>query len=114
MSAWALNNSAPATLAQAFAAPPSPWSLPWWGGLASMGMAAGDFPAQIAGLRVFYGGMVRELCLVAAADAPAGDTPMVRKGGTTYALYLVETADPSASSVRIQTAGGTKAVRLKT
>lgn len=43
-----------------------------------------------------------------------GDTPMLRKGGTTYAVYLVDTTDPNASSVRLHTGGGTKAIRLLT
>jgi hypothetical protein len=71
------------------------------------------FPAQIAGLRYFLG-TVKELCLVALADAPTGDQVRIRKGGTTYALYLVDPADPNASEIRIRTSGGTKAVRLKT
>jgi len=56
------------------------------------------------------------LCLVALADAPAGmgGCPRFRKGGVTYAVYLVETTDPNASAVRIQTTAGTKAIRLKT
>lgn len=74
------------------------------------------FPTQYAGLRTFYGAAVRELCLVATADAPAGMGAVWRilKGATTYAVYLVETTDPNASSVRLRTSAGTKAVRLKT
>lgn len=71
------------------------------------------FPAQFAGLRYFLG-TVRELCLVALGDAPAGDQWRIRKGGTDYAVYLVDTADPNASQVRIQTSEGLKAARLKT
>ena len=74
----------------------------------------GGFPTQYPGLRVYYGGAVRSLCLVAVADAPAGDTPIVRKGGVTYAVYLVDTTDPDASSVRIGTGAGVKAIRLLT
>lgn len=76
----------------------------------------GGFPTQYSGLRVYYGGAVRELCLVAAADANTGmgGAPMVRKGGVTYAVYLVETSDPDASLVRMRTSAGTKAIRLKT
>ena len=61
-------------------------------------------------------GSTIELCLVATADAPAGmgGQLRVRKGGTTYALYLVETTDPNASPVRIKTTTGTKSIRLKT
>lgn len=71
------------------------------------------FPAQFAGLRYFLG-TVRELCLVALADAPAGDQWRIRKGGTDYAVYLVDTTDPNASQVRVQTSEGLKAARLKT
>ena len=75
-----------------------------------------SFPTQYAGLRTYYGGAVRELCLVAAADANTGmgAAPMLRKGGVTYAVYLVETTDPLATPVRIRTDLGTKAMRIKT
>lgn len=75
-----------------------------------------SFPTQYAGLRTYYNGAVRELCLVAAADANTGmgGAPMVRKGGVTYAVYLVETTDPNATPVRISTTAGTKAIRVKT
>lgn len=76
--------------------------------------ATGGFPTQYPGLRVYYGGAVRSLCMVAVADAPTGDTPMVHKNGTTYAVYLVDTTDPNASSVRLRTNDGTKAIRLLT
>jgi hypothetical protein len=74
------------------------------------------FPAQYAGLRTFYGGAVKELCLVAEADAPTGMGGVVKvnKNGTLYAVYLVETNDANASSVRITTSAGTKSIRLKT
>jgi hypothetical protein len=36
------------------------------------------------------------------------------KGGVTYSVYLVETSDPNASRVRLQTTTGTKAIRIKT
>lgn len=72
-----------------------------------------SFPTQYAGLRFFHG-TVQSLCLVLPADAPTGDTPMVRKNGTTYALYLVATTDPDASTVRIKTNDGIKSVRLLT
>lgn len=71
------------------------------------------FPAQFAGLR-FYKGTVQELCLVALADAPAGNQIRIRKGGTDYAAYLVDTSDPNASGVRVRVGAGTKAIRLKT
>lgn len=79
-------------------------------------IVGGPFPVQFAGLRTFYGGAVRELCLVAVADAPAGmgGVLKVHKGGTDYAVYLVDTADPNASPVRINTSTAVKAIRLKT
>lgn len=78
--------------------------------------AEGSFPTQYAGLRTYYGGAVRELCLVAVADAPSGmgGVPRVYKGGTAYAVYLVETSDPNATPVRLRTSTGTKAIRVKT
>ena len=74
------------------------------------------FPTQFSGLRVYYGGSVRELCLVAEADAPTGMGGVIKidKNGTLYAVYLVETSDPNATPVRVQTSAGTKAIRLKT
>lgn len=75
--------------------------------------APSGFPTQFSGLR-FYKGSVQELCLVAVADAPAGAQWRVQKNGTTYAVYLVDTADPNASHVRVQTPAGVKAARLKT
>jgi len=71
------------------------------------------FPTQFAGLRYFLG-TVKELCLVALGDAPAGDQWRIRKGGTDYAVYLVDTTDPNASQVRVHTNDGVKAARLKT
>lgn len=76
--------------------------------------AEGSFPTQYPGLRVYDNGAVVSLCLVAVADAPTGDTPMIRKGGTTYAVYLVDPTDPNASTVRLRTNDGTKAIRLLT
>ena len=74
------------------------------------------FPAQFSGLRAYYQGAVRDLCLVAVADAPSGmgGVPRVRKGGTDYAVYLVETSDINASPIRVRTSAGTKAIRAKT
>jgi hypothetical protein len=64
----------------------------------------------------FYNAAVKELCLVAEADAAAGmgGVPKMRKGAVTYACYLVETTDPNASHVYVRTSTGTKAIRLKT
>ena len=75
-----------------------------------------SFPVQYSGLRAFFQAAVKELCLVAEADAPAGmgGVLKVNKGGTNYAVYLVETGDANATPVRIQTSTGTKAVRIKT
>ena len=74
------------------------------------------FPTQFSGLRAYYGGSVRDLCLVALADAPSGmgGVPRIRKGGTDYAVYLVETSDINASAIRVRTSAGTKAIRVKT
>lgn len=74
-----------------------------------------SFPTQYAGLR-YQGGSVKELCLVAIADAPTGQGGVwkINKGGVDYAVYLVDTSDPNASGVRIQTTTGTKSARLKT
>lgn len=77
---------------------------------AAIGIA---FPTQYAGLR-YYKGTVRELCLVDLADAPAGDQWRIKKGGTTYAVYLVDTSDADASPVRVQTGAGVKAARFRT
>ena len=71
------------------------------------------FPNAIREASLFLG-TVKELCLVALADAPAGPQWRIRKGGTDYAVYLVDTTDPNASQVRIETGAGVKAARLKT
>lgn len=73
----------------------------------------GSFPTQYAGLR-FFKGTVQELCLVALADAPSGAQWRIDKNGTQYAVYLVDTTDPDASHIRIETPAGVKAARLKT
>lgn len=79
------------------------------------GPSASPFPTQYLGLKCYFQGAVQDLCLVAVADAPTGmGVFKVHKGGTDYAVYIVETADPNASPVRVGTSGGTKAVRLKT
>ena len=84
--------------------------------LRSLYESTGSFPTQYAGLRCFFHGVVNDLCLVATADAPAGmgAQPRINKNGTTYAVYLVETTDPNASPVRINTSAGVKAIRMKT
>lgn len=78
------------------------------------GRVGASFPTQIPGLRAYYSGGVKELCLVAVADAPSGmgGVVKIKKGGTTYAIYLVETTDPNASLVRIKTSTGVKSCRL--
>jgi hypothetical protein len=78
-------------------------------------VAPPSFPTQYAGLR-YYSGSVKELCLVAEADAPSGMGGVwkITKGGVNYAVYLVETSDPNASGVRLQTSSGIKSARLKT
>lgn len=105
----------PFPLMLAFAAPPAPvvafvpaYDVP--------GPHVALFPTQYDGLFVFYGGSVHALCLVAVADAPAGmgGVPMIEKGGVALAVYLVETTDGNASSVRMQTSAGMKAIRVKT
>lgn len=78
---------------------------------------SGAFPTQYLGLRIRKGSGTIDLCLVAVADAPAGMGGQLRirnAGGTTRAVYLVETTDPNASPFRIRTSTGTKAIRLKT
>ena len=71
------------------------------------------FPVQYSGLR-YFDAVVKELCLVAVNDAPAGDQWRIRKGATTLAVYLVDPSDPAASNLRINTNDGIKAARLKT
>lgn len=74
------------------------------------------FPTQYFGLKTYYHGAVKDLCLVAEADAPAsmGGVLKVNKNGTLYGVYLVETTDPNASPCYIRTSTGTKAIREKT
>lgn len=76
----------------------------------------GSFPTQYDGLRIWDDGVAKSLCLVATADAPTGMGGQLRlhKNSTTYAVYLVDTTDPNASAVRIQTTTGIKSIRLKT
>lgn len=76
----------------------------------------GGGPTQFLGLRTYYHGAVQDLALIAAGDGITGmgGIPMLRKNGTTYAIYLVETSDPQASPVRLRTTTGIKAIRQKT
>lgn len=94
-----------------FGAAPSYIST-WIGALAS----SVSFPTQYSGLRIWDGSQVLDLCLVSEADAPIGMGGVfkVDKGGTVYALYLVDTNDANASPLRIRTSTGVKSVRLKT
>lgn len=75
-----------------------------------------SFPTQYFGLKAYYQGAVKDLCLVAEADAPSGmgGVLKVHKGGTNYVVYLVETTDPDASPVYVRTSTGVKAIREKT
>jgi hypothetical protein len=73
----------------------------------------GLFPTQFSGLR-YQDGSVQELCLVATADGNTGNQLRIHKSATTYCVYLVDTTDPDASPIRIQTTAGVKAVRFKT
>lgn len=102
--------SAPALAAVAFAL--VAYTLPTFSGI-DFEIGDGTFPTQYSGLRVYTGAVV-ELCLVATGDAPTGDCPRVHKGGTTYAVYLVDPSDPNASPIRIATNDGVRAMRLKT
>lgn len=88
----------------------NPWGISWG---SSWGLA---WAPQFAGLKIYDDGGVVDLCLVALADAPAGMGGVweVEKNGIAYAVYLVETTDPNASSARIETTTGVKAARLKT
>lgn len=89
------------------------WSLPTYPYVGWELLPSLSFPTQYAGLR-FFKSTVQELCLVALADAPAGAQWRIDKNGTTYAVYLVDTTDPDASHVRVETPSGVKAARLKT
>jgi hypothetical protein len=74
------------------------------------------FPIQYPGLRVYYGGSVKELCLVSEGDFPSsmGGALKLKKGASIFSVYLVETGDGNASLVRLKTTAGVKALRLKT
>jgi hypothetical protein len=72
-----------------------------------------SFPTQYPGLRIAKGGVIAELCLVAAGEgAPEmGGIPKIGKGASIYDVYLVEVGDANASTARIKTATGIKAIR---
>ena len=74
------------------------------------------FPTQYLGLKVYYHATVNDLCLVAEADANTGmgGAIVIDKNGTNYAVYLVDTTDPDASPIRVETTTGIKAIRVKT
>lgn len=72
------------------------------------------FPNQFSWLRMYFHGAVQTLCVVATADAPAGNQLRIANAGLSYAIYLVDTTDPNASPARINTSTGIKAIRLKT
>lgn len=92
------------------------WTAPTYMDVGWELLPSTSFPTQFSGFRVYDNGAAFDLCLVATADAPTGmgGQLRVRKGGTTYAAYLVETSDGDASTVRIRTTTGVKAIRRKT
>ena len=71
------------------------------------------FPMTYPGLRIARGGATEDLCMVATGEGVPGmgGIPKVRKGASTYDVYLVEIGDANASTVRIKTATGIKAIR---
>ena len=75
-----------------------------------------SFPTQYSGPRAQIAGTMQGLCLVAAGDGNPDITGKLRiaKGGTIYDIYLVETTDPEAGAIRIQTPSGVKAIRKLT
>jgi hypothetical protein len=70
------------------------------------------FPTQFDFLR-FQDGTEKQLCVVAEGDANVGEGIRIHHGGVTYAVYIVDTSDTYASSIRFETAAGIRAVRLK-
>ncbi|UCB56697.1 MAG: hypothetical protein JSV30_05705 [Candidatus Omnitrophota bacterium] len=72
-------------------------------------MAELDVEFMDIGLRVRYGGQAVK---IACELAETSVSPLrIRKGGATYAIVLVDTGDSMASSVRINTSTGIKALR---
>lgn len=92
------------------------WTVPSYMDVGWELLPTSTFPTQYSGFRVYDNGAAFDLCLVATADAPTGmgGQLRLRKGATTYAVYLVETSDGNASTVRIRTTTGVKAIRRKT
>ncbi len=92
------------------------WTAPTYMDVGWELLPTSSFPTQYSGFRVYDNGAAFDLCLVATTDAPSGMGGQLRlhKGGTTYAAYLVETGDGDASTVRIRTTTGVKAIRRKT
>lgn len=78
-------------------------------------IAAPAFPTQYSGLRYWDGVAVRDLCLVASASYATGmgGALFVKGSAATYAIYLVDSADPTASPFPVRTTS-TKFIRLKT
>lgn len=76
----------------------------------------GGFPTQYDGLHYWDGFAVQALCLVEEADAPLGmgGVWQIQGSALVFAVYLVETSDPDASPVHVQTTTGVKAARFKT
>lgn len=73
------------------------------------------FPTQYAGFRIETTTTVIDLCLVAIADTPTGFGQWrFQTSADTKGVYLVDTTDPNASGLRVQTAAGVKAMRKKT
>lgn len=59
--------------------------------------------------------MVKELCLVAVADAPTGMGGVFKidKNATTYCVYIVETTDPQREQCSGQNINGHKGREAK-
>jgi hypothetical protein len=79
--------------------------------------SAPSFPTQYDGLLYESSANVwTSLCLVAEADAATGmgGAPLFERGGSWYAAYLVDSTDPDASPILVETSLGWKHIRLKT
>jgi hypothetical protein len=77
---------------------------------------SGSFPTQHDGLLYWDGVVWKSLCLVAEADAAVGmgAAPLVEAAGVFYSPYVVETTDPNASPVFVETTTGWHSIRFKT